>query len=236
MKKSTLKIAAVLSGLAVCLTAFAACSSEDNESKLIYKEGGKIYYRPSEGEAAYELATDDNGVTRVDEEGNLLWKVTDVNGEDQTHPVSFPAFINDGKEVSCQQFSITLTRGWENTGNGMIMLRNEKDNAKIDYTFFEMEEGDETVPTAEARVEMLQNLLKPSVDDGSATMKVTDVQVAGKDAKKVELRTTGKANAYLEVYFVSLSNGVMSFSCACDFEDAGKYDFKAILDTIEYRV
>ena len=46
MKKNTLKIAAVLSGLAVCLTAFAACSSEKNEDKLIYKEGGKIYYRP----------------------------------------------------------------------------------------------------------------------------------------------------------------------------------------------
>ena len=41
MKKNTLKIAAVLSGLAVCLTAFAACSSEKNEDKLIYKEGGK---------------------------------------------------------------------------------------------------------------------------------------------------------------------------------------------------
>lgn len=236
MKKSTLKIAAVLSSLAVCLAAFAACSSEDNENKLIYEENGKIYYRQSEGDAAYELATDANGVTLVDEQGNLLWKVTNADGEDQTHAVSYPAFINDGKEVACQQFSITVPRGWENTGSTMIMLRNEKDNAKIDYSFFEPDEGDETVPTAEDRVEMLEEMLAPSIEDGSAVMEVTDVQVAGRDAKKVVLKTSGKADAYLEVYFISVSTGVMSFSCACDFEDGGKYDFKSILDTVEYRI
>lgn len=235
MKKSTLKIAAVLSSLAVCLAAFAACSSEDNENKLIYKEGGKIYYRPEQGEAAYELATDANGVTRVDEDGNLLWKVTNADGEDQTHAVSFPAILDDGKSVSCQQFSIKLPRGWEKMNSETaFMIRNEKDSAQIDYSFFDNAENENN--TAEGRVKMLEEMFKPSVDDGKATIEVSDTQVSGRDAKKIVLKTSGKKDAYLEVYFVDTAKGVMSFSCACPFEDGGKYDFKAVLDTIEYRI
>ncbi len=239
MKKNTLKIAAVLSGLAVCLTAFAACSSEKNEDKLIYKEGGKIYYRPQQGDIARELATDKNGVTLVDSEGNLLWKVTNADGEDQTHPVSYPAVLNEGDRISCQQFSIKLPRGWEKMkSNNAVMLKNEKDSAQIDYSFFENKEDE--VNTAESRVQALNEMLQPSVKDGTAIIEVEDVQVSGRDAKKIVIKTSGKnsgkKDAYLEVYFIDTANGVMSFSCSCPAEDGGKYDFKAVLDTIEYRI
>ena len=235
MKKSTVKIICVLGALAICLTAFAACSGEDNSQKLLYEEGGKIYYRPEIGEAAYELATDANGVTRVDEEGNLLWKVTDAEGNDRTHPVSYPSYLIDGKTVSCQQFTIKMPKGWSNIGHNSIMLRDKKGTIKIDYTFFTPKE-DGTIPTAQGQVEELEKLLAPSFEDGTAKMETSDVQVAGRDAKKVVLITTGKADTYLEVYYIDVPTGVMAFFCACDFEDGGKYDFKAILDTIEYRI
>ena len=235
MKKSTVKIISVLGALAICLTAFAACSGEDNSQKLLYEEGGKIYYRPEIGEAAYELATDANGVTRVDEEGNLLWKVTDANGVDQTHPVSYPSYLIDGKTVSCQQFTITMPRGWKNIGYDSIMLRDKKDEIKIDYTFVGADE-EGVVPTAETRLEELNTIFASKVEDGSAKIEASDVQVAGRDAKKVMLTTSGKTDAYLEVYFIDVPSGVMTFTCACDFEKISEYDFKAILDTIEYRI
>lgn len=235
MKKSTLKIISVLGALAICITAFAACSSEDNSQKLLYEEGGKIYYRKEVGEAAYELVTDSNGVTRVDEEGNLLWKVTDADGNDQTHPVSYPSYLVDGKSVSCQQFSITMPKGWSNIGSDSIMLRSKDGETKIDYSFFGAEE-DGTIPTAEDRVEMLEEFFAPSIADGTATVEIKDVQVAGRDAKKAVIKTSGKSDAYLEAYFISVSSGVMSFSCACEYEEGGKFDFKAILDTVEYRI
>ena len=235
MKKTTLKIAAVLSGLAVCLTAFAACSSEKNEDKLIYKEGGKIYYRPQQGDIARELATDKNGVTLVDSEGNLLWKVTNADGEDQTHPVSYPAVLDEGGRISCQQFSIKLPRGWEKMkSDNAVMLKNEKDGAQIDYSFFE-NEGDD-IKTAEGTIQSLKEMLQPSIDDGTATIESEDVQISGRDAKKIVLKTKGEKNAYLEVYYVDTASGVMTFSCSCEYEDGGKYDFKAVLDTIEYRI
>ena len=235
MKKSTVKIISVLGALAICLTAFAACSGEDNSQKLLYEEGGKIYYRPEAGEAAYELATDANGVTRVDEQGNLLWKVTDANGNDQTHPVSYPSYLVDGKSVSCQQFTITMPRGWSNIGYDSIMLRDKKGETKIDYTFVGAD-AEGVIPTAEDRIDQLKTIFAPNLEDGTATIDVSDVQVAGRDAKKVVMITHGKTDAYLEVYFVSVSTGVMTFTCACEFEDGGKTDFKAILDTIEYRI
>ena len=235
MKKSTVKIISVLGALAICLTAFAACSGEDNSQKLLYEEGGKIYYRPEIGEAAYELATDANGVTRVDEEGNLLWKVTDAAGNDQTHPVSYPSYLIDGKSVSCQQFTITMPKGWKNIGYDSIMLRDKKDEIKIDYSFAAAD-AEGVIPTAESRVEELEKIFAPNIEDGSAKIEVSDVQVAGRDAKKVMMTTSGKTDAYLEVYFVSVPTGVMTFTCACNFEDKGEYDFKAILDTIEYRI
>lgn len=235
MKKSTLKIAAVLSSLAICITAFAACSQEKNENKLVYEEGGKIYYRKDVGEDAYELATDKNGVTLVDEQGNLLWKVTNAQGEEQTHPVSFPAYIDDGDSVSCQQFSMTLPRGWSNTGKTMIMLRSKDGEKKIDYSFFEPNE-DGSLPTGASKTEELEKLFASAIADGTAKITSSSVQVGGRDATKVVLVTEGKKTAYLEVYYVDTNLGLMAFSCACPFEDGGDFDFKAILDTIEYRI
>lgn len=235
MKKSTIKIAAVLSSLAACITAFAACSKEDNENKLVYEEDGKIYYRKDIGEDAYELATDKNGVTLVDGQGNLLWKVTNAQGEDQTHPVSFPAYLNDGDKISCQQFSITVPKGWSNTGKTMIMLRSKDGAEKIDYSFFGAEE-DGTIPTAASRVAELEKLFELKIADGTAKITSSAVQVSGRDATKVVIVTDGAKPAYLEAYYIDTPIGVMSFSCACPFEDGGKFDFKAILDTIEYRI
>ncbi len=238
MKKSTVKIVSILGALAICITAFAACSKEDNSQKLLYEEGGKIYYRKEVGEAAYELATDSNGVTRVDEQGNLLWKVTDADGNDQTHPVSFPAYLEDGKTVSCQQFSMTMPKGWSNIGSNSIMLRSKDGETKIDYSFFEPDE-EGVIPTAEDRIKMLEDVLASGIAEGRVELEVSDVQISGRDAKKAVIKTTnkdGENKTYLENYFVSVPTGVLSFTCACEFEDGGKFDFKAILDTVEYRI
>lgn len=241
MKKSTLKIAAVLMCLATCLTAFAACSKNHDE-ELLYKENGKYYYRPEVGADAYELATDDKGETLVDEQGNLLWKVTNVDGEDQTHPVSYPDFIEDGKKVSCQQFTIKIPGGWENIGNNSIMLRNDKKGLQINYSFFESETGEDAVEeTAQSRCEQLEKLFAAGIKEGTVELEITDTQVSGRDAKKAVLKTkssTGDASkdGYMETYFVDAPGGVMSFACACNAEDGGKFDFKAILDTIEFRI
>ncbi len=233
MKKNMLKYVAILLCFASIITVFAACSNKDDNS-LIFKEKGKIYYRLDEDDDAYELVTDANGVTVVDEQGNLLWKVTDAEGQDQTHPVSFPTYLEDGKEISCQQFTIKMPKGWENIGNFKIMLRNSKEDLQIDYSFFEnSENGKETVENA---IQEMNKLFQPSVDAGEATVKQEQTQVGGRDATKVTVEFTNDNPSYSELYYIQLSSGVMYFMCTAPYEAKGEFNFKAVLDTIEYRI
>ncbi len=230
MKKSSFKIAAVLVSLAICLTAFAACSNHEDE--LFYKEGGKLYYRPNEGEAAYELATDDNGETLVDAEGNLLWKVTDANGEDQTHPVSMPGVLENGKTVACQQFSIEIPKDWTSIGDNNIMLQNEKLGVQIDYLFYDG--GDYT---AESEAEKIKTAFSAGVEAGQIELESDDVQVAGRDAKRLSVYVKGETadeDSYMELYYIDAPGGMMAFTCAAKADS--DFNFKSILDTIEYRV
>ena len=69
MKNNIIKCLAILLSFASIITLFAACSKND-ESALLYKKDGKFYYRKDTTDDAYELATDENGVTRV----TLKWK------------------------------------------------------------------------------------------------------------------------------------------------------------------
>lgn len=235
MNNKTIKIFAVILALASVFGVLTACSGGDDGS-LLFKKRGKLYYRLSEDDIAYELVTDDDGVTVVDEKGNLIWKITGADGGDATQAVSFPAHLTQGKVVSCQEFSITMPKGWTVEGNFVLRLVNEDAEAQIDYSFFE---NSSATPdnTAEARAQSWYELFKPAIDEGEATFEKEEAQVAGRDAIKVTVKTTSdNGKTYLESYFVENGNGVLVFNCTCPAKNGGNFDFKAVLDSIEYRI
>lgn len=231
MKKNYFKMLAIVLCFVSIITVFAACKKED-ENTLLYEDGGKIYYRKEAGDDAYELVTDANGVTVIDEKGNMLWKVTDANGVEGTHPVSFPYYIQDGKTIECQQFTIKCPKGWENIGNFKIMLKNVDKGLQIDYSYLQpdAEEGEAKI-TVDGELEKLETLF------GSSSVTRTKTQVGGRDAELLTVNMLGDAPAYMEVYCVEVGDGLMTFNCTyTDPADKGTFDFKAILDTIEYRI
>ncbi len=234
MKTNIKKYLAILLSFASIITLFAACSKVD-ESALLYKKDGKIFYRKSESDDAYELVTDKNGVTVVDENGNLLWKVTDSQGVDQTHPVSYPVFlVEDGNYMSCQQFTIKLPKGWESSGNVNFRFKNYKEGKSIEYSYLGKDEKE--YMTVDERIAKIEESFKPMVEEGTAKITKSTTQVAGRDALKVVIEVTNNgANSYMESYYLENRNGTMCFNCFCNYEDRG-FDFKAILDTVEYRV
>ena len=178
--------------------------------------------------------TDKEGNTVVDENGNMLWKVTDADGNDQTHPVSFPAFLTDGRKIECQQFTIKLPSGWESTGNVNLIVKNQKKNLQIMGSFFK--KSDEDYKTAQERATELIEKFGMETETYKTTVSSSLTQVGGRDAVKVIIDTTGETPSYSEVYYVELETGTISFWCSCgNYEDKG-FDFKAILDTVEYRI
>ena len=245
--KRYFRYTAVLLGFATAVTLFAACSkNNDNlgeadttattvyvpsefktDANSIYTEDGKIYM------GGNELITDSNGVTVIDESGNLIQKVTDAQGNEVTQPVTFPSFINEGSRVACQQFTITCPSGWESSGNLNFRLRNSAENKQIEYSF--RDKADEKYKTADEEYATLEKTFKSMIDDGSAILTKSATTVAGKNAVKIVLEFTGENPSYMETYCVEDGNGMMCFNCFCNYEDKD-FDFKAILDTIEYRV
>ena len=245
--KRYFRYTAVLLGFATAVTLFAACSKNNDNSgeadttattvyvpsefktdaNSIYTEDGKIYM------GGNELITDSNGVTVIDESGNLIQKVTDAQGNEVTQPVTFPSFINEGSRVACQQFTITCPSGWESSGNLNFRLRNSAENKQIEYSF--RDKADEKYKTADEEYATLEKTFKSMIDDGSAILTKSATTVAGKNAVKIVLEFTGENPSYMETYCVEDGNGMMCFNCFCNYEDKD-FDFKAILDTIEYRV
>ena len=69
MTERKIKIFAVLLSVTSLTAALlGACGkSGDKNADLVFKKNGKIYYRLNEGDDAYELVTDGNGETVVDE-------------------------------------------------------------------------------------------------------------------------------------------------------------------------
>ncbi len=235
MKNTTIKITAVLLALASLLAVTGiGCGKKDDS--LVYKKNGKIFYRQNPDDNAYELVTEAKGETVVDEQGNLLWKVTDANGEDQTMPVSFPSYLTEGGKISCQEFTIKVPSGYENIGGDVIMLRNDKKGTQIDYTLFDAVEGEDN--SAEARAKIVEEFFSNETAAKNGTVTSKKVQIGGRDAICLIIdMNNANPKSYMEAYYIDSVNGVMAFSCSCkNYEDKGKTDFKAILDTIEYRV
>jgi hypothetical protein len=157
---------------------------------------------------------------------------TDANGVEGTHPVSFPYYIQDGKTIECQQFTIKCPKGWENIGNFKIMLKNVDKGLQIDYSYLQPDvEAGEGKITVDGEMEKLEALF------GSASVTRTKTQVGGRDAEKLVVNMIGDAPAYMEVYCVEVGDGLMTFNCTyADPADKDTFDFKSILDTIEYRI
>ena len=138
MHKKTIVLFCVF--LALLLT-FAACKKHSAYGTLIVDEQGMEHV----------IMTDANGVTVIDGEGRLVEVMTDSNNkkpitlptengtasdggkhaEYETHPVTFPGAVENGNVVENVDCKVTLPDGWEQIGNGMLILHHTETDARI---------------------------------------------------------------------------------------------------------
>lgn len=114
------RIIAVICVLMLLISLFAACG----------KKHPTITIKGNE----YVLATDEEGNTIVNDDGELVIHPTDSNGkpyknengEYETNVVDFPQKIVKGNTYETPQFKITMPKEWEAGEEGYIKSGNEK--------------------------------------------------------------------------------------------------------------
>ncbi len=251
MKKETIKYTAILLSFATAVVFFASLVKKIDEAKkeTAANAVAKTNYSPNENvtetESFYidengvyfyngnELATDENGITLTDDDGNMIQKITDAQGNEETQPVSFPKFISMGNQVACQQFTITLPEGWIDDSSYNLRIKSESEDISVDYSF--SDKRNESYVSIDKSIAELESTFQPMVDEGSVEIAKDRTTIAGRDAVKFVIEIKGEYPSYMESYYIETANGTMIFNCFCDPEDKG-FDFKAILDMIEYRI
>ena len=232
MKNRLRNISLFIVCFAVLVSVLAACGKKDDGySQGIFEEDGKLYYREENNGRVQELLTDDNGVTVVDGDGNMIWQFTDANGENATQAVSFPDIIIDGKKVECQQFSLTMPKGWTQKVESAMMIEDSELGVQIDYTY--MESTESKVYTVQDVIDNYKKMGEMFDKSLEASVTVDDAEIAGKQAKMVVLKHN---EGFIRAYIIEEGGNVMSFLCGgTNFANAEKYDFEKILNTIEFR-
>lgn len=134
------KIIAIISVAVLLASVFTAC--------------GKKKPMISVGDNEYPVATDSEGNTILNENGDVVIYVTDENGkyvkddkgERETAAVTFPEMLVNDRTLETPYYRITMPEGWSIDSNGKITKDgNDKMHIKI-YNFGELEEN-ETLDT-----------------------------------------------------------------------------------------
>ena len=124
----------------IVLAGFAACKKHSPYGVLIVDQMGMEHV----------IMTDANGVTVIDEDGNLIEVMTDSGnkkpiavptengtvspeqiGQYQTHAVTFPGIVENGETVEDAFCSVTLPEGWEQIGNNYLILCHTATDARV---------------------------------------------------------------------------------------------------------
>ena len=189
------------------------------------------------------IMTDANGVTVVDSIGNLVEIMTDSSnkkplaaptengtvfadqvGDYQTHAITFPGIVENGDQVENQDCIVTVPKGWEQIGNGTLILRHKDTDASMAiYT--------DLGGTLTGALEDMENTLaRLSLD---YDIHESDVTVDGLNA----VRTQYDLDDVTQItYLLQTKNGeICRINCTVQTERLSAVDFDAVLQTVHFK-
>lgn len=215
----------------------ASCGKGSRYGTLITDEKGMTHV----------LATDANGNTIQDGNGNLVEIITDKNGKPVTVPeayatnedgsvvvsveggnyasqaITFPNVISNGKTVETADLVLPVPKGWEQTGTFSIILKHTDTGAMLDIT----NDVEDTVDNVVKGIEDMQSMIT-----GEFKYDKQDTDISGYEAVKCHY-DLGKTQRY--IYVVSVNFNVYRFGCTVNTEDESKIDFEAIINNVQFR-
>lgn len=228
MEKKIIAVACVLVILAVTL---AAC-------------GSKYLIVENDDGMEYAAVTDEEGNTVVNEQGDIVVYVTDVdgdlvtdtNGEPQTNSITIPSVIADGDTVETADYTLTMPDGWTANSNGRF-TRDDNENVYLQITNFgELE--DQTLDTYVASMQENINALLAQTQQEYPSASVeysnhTLSQANRMDSRVVEFRVPdadGSMAYYaMNVYFVYQGELFkVDYICVGSYDES--FDVLGVLD------
>lgn len=228
MEKKIIAVACVLVILAVTL---AAC-------------GSKYLVVENDDGMEYAAVTDEEGKTVVNEQGDIVVYVTDVdgdlvtdtNGEPQTNSITIPSVIADGDTVETADYTLTMPDGWTANSNGRF-TRDDNENVYLQITNFgELE--DQTLDTYVASMQENINALLAQTQQEYPSASVeysnhTLSQANRMDSRVVEFRVPdadGSMAYYaMNVYFVYQGELFkVDYICVGSYDES--FDVLGVLD------
>jgi hypothetical protein len=231
---------AALALVFISIFIFAACEKKSRYGVLITDEIGMTHV----------LATDSDGATIQDGNGNLVEVVTDSDSkkpiplpnaqsgtegekdgekqkrakEYQTQSITFPAFIENRDSVEVAAYVMPKPKGWEMTGSASIILKDTGTETIIDTYeggYATVQEGREAID--EQRVK-LEKDIPFSYEE--------DYKICGTSGIKCHY-DLGDTQRYL--YLVMVNDTVYRFGVTIKTEHDGKVDYEGILNGIKFR-
>ncbi|MCR5484180.1 MAG: hypothetical protein K6F09_01180 [Clostridiales bacterium] len=239
LKKSS---ASAILLLFAALFVLAACEKKSSKYGVLYVDSIGM---------THVLATDENGSTIQDANGNLVEILTDdkskqpltmtevsATDEDgsevsaepktkyQSSPLTFPHMITDknGKTVENRYYKMPIPDGWEQIGSVAIILRQKDTECQIEVQHVEYEDAEESLKEVEA--------VKEKLTDDELKFTKDTVKLCGTDAYKCVYDFNGNKRY---IYILEKNGNVFNILCSAKSEYDKATDFESILNSIEFK-
>lgn len=224
------KIIAIVSVVILLASVLTACGKVKT---ITLKEGQE-----------YPLATDKEGNTIVNDDGNLVVYVTDENGkyvkdengERQTNAVTFPEIIVNGSTLETSDYIMTFPKGWEIDDEGVARKKGKEKTFFIISNLGALQNGksfdayfDENKPTTEIieKIKEKNPSSTVSVESAVLTSKKLDCRICKTKIVNEEESVT----VYTNVFYFMFNNELYKIESSS--QDGGyddKFDINSFID------
>ena len=230
MHKKTITLLCLLLAF---LFVFAACKRHSRYGTIVVDRQGMEHV----------IMTDANGVTVVDNDGNLVEIVTDSQnkkpiavptengtagaaqvGEYQTHGVTFPGVVEDGTAIEDGLCQVAVPQGWEPLGNGMMVLLHTATEARVQIST-------DVGGTLSDAVEKLNSQIEAVAPEGGSTQ--TNVTIDGLPATRTQYEMQ---NMTVISYLLMTENGkVCRINCLVETDKLDAADIDSVVRGIRFK-
>ncbi len=229
---------AVLAALLIFMTSFAACTKKYDDDRIITDRESNTHI----------LATDENGETMQDEDGNIMEIVTNAKGEEETdengkgvsQPVTYPDLLEVDGYAETKWLKVKVASGWEQSGRLNIQLKHKKTESFLNLSVVEGKQQDDVITQINTMIDTFKKVDEYEKVDSTNEK----VKIGGIEMTKIRTVLTVSKDAVAEgenptqviCYYIHEKDGnTYRFEYVTIPEAEKSVNFEEVLATVKYK-